>query len=144
MFRTVVSAKDGKAFQKDIDAPSLVGMKLGDKVDGALIGLNGYQLEITGGSDKEGFPMRKDVPGLARRRILLSDGTGYNAVQSGVRKRKSVRGNTISELIVQVNLKVVTAGERAVHELWGITPKPPKEKFKNTVSEQAKPEEKKG
>ncbi|QQG39849.1 MAG: 30S ribosomal protein S6e [Candidatus Aenigmatarchaeota archaeon] len=137
-FRTVVSTKDGKAFQKEVEAPSLVGLKIGEKVDGSLVGLNGYTLEITGGSDKEGFPMRRDLPGLARKKILLTGGSGYNAPQSGVRKRKSVRGNTVSELIIQVNLKVITAGEKPVHELWGITPKPPKEKWKAPEGE-AKP-----
>ena len=139
VFRIVVSGKDGKAFQKDVDAPSLVGLKIGDSVDGSLVGLNGYNLEITGGSDKEGFPMRRDLPGLARKRILLTDSTGYNAPQAGVRKRKSVRGNTVSELIMQINMKVVAAGEKPVHELWGITPKPPKEKWKPPTQEQPTP-----
>ena len=84
-FRIVVSGKDGKAFQKDMEAPMLMGMKIGEKVDGAILGLNGYQLEITGGSDKEGFPMRRDIPGQARRRILLTSGSGYKPAEPGVR-----------------------------------------------------------
>lgn len=130
--KVVVSGQDGKAFQKDVDAPSIVGLKIGEQIDGSLVGLNGYKLQITGGSDKEGFPMRRDVPGPARKRVLLTSGTGYRPPQSGIRKRKTVRGNTISEYIVQVNFKVVSAGEKAVHELWGITPKQPKPKWQSS------------
>jgi len=42
---------------KGPDAERLVGKKIGEKFNGAVIGATGYELEITGGSDKSGFPM---------------------------------------------------------------------------------------
>ncbi|MEM2096460.1 MAG: S6e family ribosomal protein [Candidatus Caldarchaeum sp.] len=103
----------------------LVGKKIGDVVDGSAFGVKGF-LRITGGSDKDGFPMRSDVSGPRRVRILLSGGVGFHPKRKppskrkktrnkrpvvGVRKRVSVRGNMISEAIAQVNVVVTTKGE---------------------------------
>ncbi|MFQ6065147.1 MAG: S6e family ribosomal protein, partial [Candidatus Bathyarchaeia archaeon] len=38
-------------------AVPLIGRKLGDVIDGSVVGMSGYRLRITGGSDKDGFPM---------------------------------------------------------------------------------------
>jgi small subunit ribosomal protein S6e len=75
-------------------------------VDGIVADLSGQKLKITGGSDKDGFPMRPDVHGGVRRSIILSSGTGFKPDRDGVRRRKMVRGNVITEDIVQINLKV--------------------------------------
>ncbi|RLF90487.1 30S ribosomal protein S6e [Thermococci archaeon] len=112
----------GKAHQfelKDEKARIFLGKKIGDTVDLTPIGFPGYKVKITGGSDKDGFPMRKDVQGTGRRRILLSSGPGYRPREKGIRKRKTVRGNTISEEIVQVNVKVIESGEKSLEELRG-------------------------
>lgn len=106
MFKIVISTKEGKSYQIEKDVPTFIGMKIGQKFDGSLIGLNGYTLRITGGSGKDGFPMRRDVPGTQRKKILTFGGVGYHPKKKNVRKRKSVRGNRISEDIVQVNVKV--------------------------------------
>jgi small subunit ribosomal protein S6e len=60
-----------------------------------------------GGSDKDGFPMRPSVHGGVRRRIVLSGGVGFNPTTEGMRRRKTIRGNVITDEIVQVNMKIV-------------------------------------
>lgn len=120
MAKFVVSdPKTRKAWQIERTAEFLYGKKIGDKFDGSLIGLPGYVLEITGGTDKDGFPMRPDLDGTARKRLLLSSGPGYRAKRKGVRKRKMVRGNTIAEDIAQINCKVIAYGDKPLEELLG-------------------------
>jgi len=101
-FKIVVNdTKDGKAHNVQISghhANSLIGKKIGDEVDGIFISLPGYKLEITGGTDKNGFTMRRDFPGVGRRKLLLSKGLGFNSKEKGLRKKKSVRGNTINQI----------------------------------------------
>ena len=113
------SKKTLKAELKSPDADQLVGKKVGDKFRGELLGLMGYEFEITGGSDKSGFPMRKDVEGLGIRRLLLAGKTvGFKPSKKfkGIRQRKSVRGNTISADTSQVNCKVIKWGEKPLFE----------------------------
>lgn len=80
---------------------------IGDEIDGAILGLQGVTLKITGGSDKDGFPMRSDVHGGVKKAILASGGVGFKTLSGGKRRRKIVRGNVITDDIVQVNLKVL-------------------------------------
>lgn len=89
-------------------AVPLVGRKLGEVIDGSIVDMSGQELRLTGGSDKDGFPMRPDVHGGVRIRALISGGTGFRSYKKGERKRKSLRGNVITEDIVQVNMKLVT------------------------------------
>ena len=126
--------KTGKAYQrevKDADAKAFVGMKIGEKIKGETIGLTGYEFSITGGSNKAGFPMRKDVKGTGRKKILATGGVGIRKnLKRGERIRKSVCGNTIDAQISQINLKVEKFGKES---LGGETEAP---------AEEAKPEEK--
>jgi len=137
-FRVVVNdIKNGKSYQVQVSghhANSLIGKKIGDEVDGIFISLPGYKLNITGGTDKDGFAMKKDLPGMGRRRILLSDGKGFKALEKGMRKKKSVRGNTISQDIVQINMKVAKEGSKPIDSLIKIEGKaetPKEEKTEN-------------
>jgi small subunit ribosomal protein S6e len=98
-------------------ANSLIGKKINDEVDGIFVSLPGYKLKITGGTDKDGFPMRQDLPGSTRRRLLLSKGLGFKPKERGKRKKKSVRGNTINQEIVQVNMKVLKPGAKPIEEI---------------------------
>lgn len=91
----------------DSRAAPLVGRKIGEILDGSVVDLPGHQVQITGGSDKDGFPMRVDVHGGVRRQVILSGGVGFNPKKPGERMRKTVRGNVITDEIVQVNMKVV-------------------------------------
>ena len=99
------------------ESKKLVGLKIGDNFDASMVGLNGYTLKITGGSDKNGFPMKKDVEGPRRIKSLLAGGIGFNPKRDGQRRRKTVRGNTISDDIVQINVIVDQKGEKNIDEL---------------------------
>lgn len=113
--------KTGKSYQKEITKGNenfLIGKKIGDKIDGSFLGLNNYVLEITGGSDSSGFPMRKDLIGTRRAKLLLTKGVGFRTNKKGLRKKKTVRGNTIASDIAQVNCKVVSYGEKSLEEYF--------------------------
>jgi small subunit ribosomal protein S6e len=120
-FKVVVNdTKKGKSHQVQVSghhANSLIGKKIGDEVDGIFISLPGYKLQITGGTDKNGFAMRYDLPGMTRRRLLLSKSKGFNAPEKGMRKKKSLRGNTVNQDIVQINMKVVKFSSRPIEKL---------------------------
>ena len=120
-FKAVIGdPKTGKTYQKTVTgqyANRLLGMKIGDVFDGIFVSLPGYKLKITGGSDKDGTPMRPDLPGTGRRKLLLSGGVGFHPRKKGERRRKMVRGNTISAEIVQINMMVVSHGARPIEEL---------------------------
>lgn len=118
----VSNPTDGKSYQKELESnqgKTLYGKKIGDAVKGDSLGMGGYELELTGGSDKQGFPMRVDFHGTSRKRLLLSSGPGYKAKKKGERRRKSIRGNTVAEDISQVNLKVTKAGKDPMDKLFG-------------------------
>lgn len=88
------------------------GMKIGDIIKGGLIGFANYEFEITGGSDSSGFPMRKDVHGPVKKKILVSKrGIGYKPMREGEKRRKTVRGNEITSDMTLINLKVVKYGD---------------------------------
>ncbi|ODS41377.1 MAG: hypothetical protein A7315_06470 [Candidatus Altiarchaeales archaeon WOR_SM1_79] len=91
----------------------------GKEFDGSVVGLSGYKLVVTGGSDRDGFPMKRGVHGAARPKILMSGGVGYRA-KSDVRVRKRVRGERIGEDVVQVNTKIVKHGRKDVEILFGL------------------------
>jgi small subunit ribosomal protein S6e len=120
-FRIVISdPKSGKAYQvelKDPGAGRFLGRRIGDKIEGDMLGLPGYSVQITGGSDREGFPMRADLPGTKRREILIAGGTGYHPTAEGRRRRKSIHGREISPDIGQINVKIAEAGSKPVEEL---------------------------
>ncbi len=88
-------------------AQKFIGLKIGDRIDASIIGFPGKMLEIRGGSDLAGFPMRPDIPGPIKKYVLLSSGPGFRPRERGERRRKLVRGNTISEEIVQINAVLV-------------------------------------
>ncbi|AGN27099.1 30S ribosomal protein S6e [Candidatus Methanomassiliicoccus intestinalis] len=122
-FKAVINdVKTGKSYQMDVSghhANSLIGKKIGDVVDGIFVSLPGYKLTISGGSDKDGVPMRSDLPGGKRKPILLSDSSGFNAPDKGMRRRKMVRGNTISTDTTQINMIISGIGSKPVEELLG-------------------------
>ncbi len=117
--KVVVSdPKSRLALQKEVDQAVVVNKKIGETIRGEDLGLGGYVLQITGGSDKEGFPMRRDVMGAARKRIILTGPPGYHPLRKGQRRRKSVHGNTIGTNIAQVNAKVVEYGSTPPEQLF--------------------------
>jgi small subunit ribosomal protein S6e len=108
----IVSDPDGTSQRVEIEDAQLrplVGTRIGQTIDGSLAGMQGYKLKFTGGTDKDGVPMRPDVHGSARARIVLSGGVGYKPTDKGINKRKVVRGNTISAETTFLNFSVVEA-----------------------------------
>lgn len=89
----------------------LVGKKVGETFNGALIGLPGYEMKITGGSDDSGIPIRHDVHGPVKKRLLLANGPGYKPHDRGIRKRKTIRGNEITDNMTQINAVVLKFGK---------------------------------
>ena len=137
-FKVVISdPKSKNSYQKELEQhqSQCLGKKINDKIKGDAFGLTGYELQITGGSDKDGFPMRSDMEGIGRKKILVTAGVGFHSKKKGERKRKSIRGNTISTAISQINTKVVTYGSKPIEKLIGKTEK------REAVKEEAKPEE---
>src|SRR4030065_2914486 len=97
-------------------AVPFIGRKIGEAVDGAVVDLPAHKLQIRGGSDKDGVPMRPSVHGGVRRNGVLSGGVGVNPQDKGERRRKDVRGNVTTDEIVQVNTKIVEKPKKAKEE----------------------------
>ena len=123
-FQVVVGDPDtGETHQFDVeggDANRFLGREIGDEIDGSAVGLDGFTLEITGGSDNAGRPMRERVAGANLRDVLLhEDTTGYNPTRDGERRRVSVRGREISEDTAQINARITGRGDQTVAEALG-------------------------
>lgn len=147
-FNAVVNDTDpsnnGRSYNMSISGNNqsqFLGKKIGDVVDGIFVGegektLAGYKLEITGGSDKTGTPMRSDLIGGARQSILVTASTGFKGHDlvhkakggekkrfrykpDGLRMRRYFRGNTITQDTRQINLKVVEAANKTLDTILG-------------------------
>jgi len=122
-FAVVVSDPEtGNSYQIDVedqDANRFIGRSLGEEVDGEAVGLEGYTLELTGGSDEAGRPMRADVDGPDLEELLLTGGVGFDPSRDGERKRATVRGKEISDVVVQINASIAERGEESVESLLG-------------------------
>merc|ERR1719317_1789255 len=93
---------------------SFYDKKMGQEVDGAPLGeeFKGYVFRITGGNDKQGFPMKQGILKNTRVRLLFSKGHScYRERRKGMRKRKSVRGCIVGHDLAILNLVLVKAGE---------------------------------
>lgn len=97
---------------KEARAQMFVGLKIGDTLDATTVGIEG-KIRITGGSDRAGFPMRAGVSGGGKKRALLSSGPGYRPTRRGERKRKLVRGNTVTDETYQINAVLQASSEAA-------------------------------
>jgi len=126
-FKLVISnPKSGKSVQRTVseaNANFFVGKKLGETLKGESIDLQGYEFEISGGSDYAGFPMRKGIIGPIRKKILTGKGVGFQTkgkknhrYKNGIRKRRTVCGDTIHAKITQINLKVLKEGTENIFE----------------------------
>jgi small subunit ribosomal protein S6e len=148
MFKLNIS-QNGRAWKIENDSEAWVGKKIGDKVKGDEISqdLDGYEMEITGTSDKAGFPGKIDEEGNTLRRVLLTKGFSCWTEPKGLRKhpvkmadglrlRKTVRGNTISRDTIQINMKVTKPGSKKLEEIFPDQNKP-KEKAKPAQAPEA-------
>merc|ERR1712230_336584 len=113
-------------FDKRISA-EVAGDSLGDE-------FKGYRFRISGGNDKQGFPMMQGVLAAERVRLLLKKGSKcYRQRRTGEMKRKSVRGCIVSHDLSVLNLVVVKNGDAPIPGLTDeprpmrLGPKPGKE-----------------
>jgi small subunit ribosomal protein S6e len=107
--------KTGKAFSKKIESASnFSGRKIGQEIQLDSVGLNGYSAKITGGSDKDGFPMKKDLTGTSRRRVFVVVDR-----KKGEKNRITKRGNTVADDIKELNVVVTKYGSTSLEEMLG-------------------------
>jgi len=97
--------------------------RIAQEVDAGCLGneWKGYTLRITGGNDKQGFPMMQGVLTNQRVRLLLDKRHKcYRPRRKGERKRKSVRG-----CVVDANLSVLACviTKRGEQDIDGLTNK---------------------
>lgn len=129
VFKFNISDK-GKTLKLESDNEALIRMKIGDKLEGEMISeqLAGYELIITGTSDVSGFPGIKGHVGPQLRRVLLTkNDKGMNQTRpQGLRLKKSIRGEEISEKTVQINTIVHKHGHKKFSEMLPVKePKAP-------------------
>ena len=114
--------KTGKSYSKESHF-DLAGMKIGDTIPGENIGLNGYELKITGGSDSSGFPMRKDIPGASRKKAFIGSGPGIRRRRKGLKLRRTVCGNTFGVTSEEANLMIVKYGSESLDKIFVVEKK---------------------
>lgn len=132
VFKFVINdSKTKRSCQVEVDqskAADLIGKKIGEEFNGDILDMSGYVLQITGGTDKDGFPMHSGLKGQGRKKMLLSGLPAFKPYKNGMKKRKTVRGDTVSDAIVQINAKVVKAGDKPVEKLLAKKEEKPAEK----------------
>ncbi|KJE49475.1 MULTISPECIES: 30S ribosomal protein S6e [Acidiplasma] len=114
----IADKKTGKTYKKEFSDDvlgSLTGRRLGEEIDGIFFDMPGYKMKITGGSAKDGFPMRKDLPIMGKKRLLITYERGEKA-KKGIRKRVTFRGNVIGSDIAQLNLVITQYGPKPLEE----------------------------
>ncbi|NGM70169.1 30S ribosomal protein S6e [Natronolimnobius sp. AArcel1] len=115
--------EDGSSYQleaEEQDANRFIGKSIGEEVDGSAVGLDGYTLEITGGSDDAGRPLSPDVGGANLSEVLMTGRqTGYKPARDGERRRITVRGREVSDAVAQINASITGRGSTDVDELLG-------------------------
>merc|ERR1712000_422039 len=97
--------------------------RMGQEVPGDSVGdeFKGYIFRITGGNDKQGFPMKQGVMINKRVKLLLSDGHScYRPRRSGERKRKSVRGCIVDMDMSVLALAIVKKGDEDIPGLTDV------------------------
>jgi len=136
-YKVIVSDPEtGEAKAVEVEgarAVPLIGKRIGETIDGSVVGLSGHKLQVTGGSDKDGFPMRPSIHGGVRIRSIISGGVGFHSKRRGERRRKTLRGNVITEEIVQINMKILEKPKK--------TKKPKEAKKEKKVEKKAEKKE---
>ena len=119
-FKVIVSDPDNGTSKvvevEEARAAPFIGRRIGEIVEGAVLDLPAHKVQITGGSDKDGVPIRLSVHGGVRRSVILSGGSGFKPSEKGQRRRKMVRGNVITDDIVQINAKIVEKPKKPVEK----------------------------
>jgi small subunit ribosomal protein S6e len=130
-FKVIVSdpqAGTSKVIElEEARAAPFIGRRVGETMDGSVVDLPAHTVQILGGSDKDGVPMRGNVHGGVRRRVVLSGGAGFSPKNSGERKRKTVRGNIITDEIAQINMKITERPANTAKAIQTKTEQAPKQ-----------------
>ncbi|KAI9250676.1 40S ribosomal protein S6-B [Helicostylum pulchrum] len=98
--------------------------RMAQEVSGDSLGgeFKGYVFRISGGNDKQGFPMKQGVLLPYRVKLLMSKGHScYRPRRTGERKRKSVRGCIVGSDLSVLSLVVVKQGEQEIPGLTDTT-----------------------
>eukprot|EP00735_Rhodelphis_limneticus_P005908 TRINITY_DN1800_c0_g1::TRINITY_DN1800_c0_g1_i1::g.25092::m.25092 TRINITY_DN1800_c0_g1::TRINITY_DN1800_c0_g1_i1::g.25092 ORF type:complete len:245 (+),score=103.96,sp/P62755/RS6_RAT/62.92/2e-99,Ribosomal_S6e/PF01092.14/1.8e-55,Ribosomal_S6e/PF01092.14/4.5e+03 TRINITY_DN1800_c0_g1_i1:55-789(+) len=98
--------------------------RMGQEIEGEGLGeqFKGYTFKITGGNDKQGFPMMQGVLLNQRVRLLLDKNSKcYRTRRDGERKRKSVRGCIVGPDLSVVALMIVKKGEQEIPGITDVT-----------------------
>jgi len=114
--------KSGRSCQIEANedaSKQLRTMRVGDTFKGELLDFTGYEFKITGGSDIAGFPLRADLPGNGRRRILTKSGViGVSKInRGGVKVRRTVCAGGLDDKTVQVNALITKEGKAQIEAL---------------------------
>jgi small subunit ribosomal protein S6e len=116
-FKLIVSDPGtGKCSVSEVEgarAQALIGRSLGEVIDGSALGITQGKARISGGCDKNGIPMRLDVHGGGKKYIVLSSGPGFRPHRHGERRRKLIRGKTITDDTYQISFTLQKEGEKA-------------------------------
>ena len=109
---------NGKTAKFETENEALIDLSIGEKVHGKEISpeLEGYEFEITGTSDKAGFPGIKTIAGSGLKKVILTRGIAMHDTNEGIRRRKTVRGCVISADTIQINTKVTKEGHKKFEE----------------------------
>lgn len=111
-------------FDADAVVRPFLDKRISQEVPGDSLGddWKGYIFRITGGNDKQGFPMKQGVLSNRRVRLLLSTGHScYRPRRKGERKRKSVRGCIVDRNLSVLNLAIVKKGEKDIAGITDVT-----------------------
>ena len=130
----ISDSKTGKAYSKKIEgATNFNGRRVGQEVQLDSVGLNGYSAKITGGSDKDGFPMKKDLGGTSRKKVFIVVDR-----KKGEKKRITKRGNIVAEDIKELNVMVTKYGSVSLEEMLGKKGEAPKDEKMSVKEEMVK------
>ena len=117
----IADPKDGKCYKtevKDAHAAPFMGLNIGEKIEGSKVGIDGYEFQVTGGTDYCGFPMRRGILGV-RKKMVIYPGVGFRGGVKCMKKRKTICGHKINESITAINMKVTKEGAKKLSELFG-------------------------
>jgi len=94
--------------------------RISQEVDASCLGneWKGYVFRVSGGNDKQGFPMKQGILTNNRVRLLMKKGTScYRERRSGERRRKSVKGCIVDMNMSVLALTIVKKGEAEIEGL---------------------------
>ena len=106
------TGKTQKVEIEDTRMTTLIGRRIGEVMDGTVANMPGKRIQLVSGIDKDGIPMRPDVHGGVKTRIIMSEGIGYKPKRKGERRRRIIRGNIVTIDTIFLNFKMVKEPEK--------------------------------